>query len=59
VIWMLEEMGLEYEIRPVDFAKRFEDAEFLAASPAGSIPGIRDGGVQMMGGPARSAKLGG
>jgi glutathione S-transferase len=48
VIWMLEEMGLEYEIRPVDFAKRFEDAEFLAASPAASIPGIRDGGVQMM-----------
>src|SRR5947207_547604 len=48
VVWMLEEMGLEYEIRPVDFAKRFEDAEFLAASPAGSIPGIRDGGVQMM-----------
>jgi glutathione S-transferase len=48
VVWMLEEMGLEYEIRPVDFGKRFEDAEFLAASPAGSIPGIRDGGVQMM-----------
>src|ERR1051326_8367743 len=48
VVWMLEEMGLEYEIRPVDFGRRFEDAEFLAASPAGSIPGIRDGGVQMM-----------
>jgi glutathione S-transferase len=48
VIWMLEEMGLEYKIRPVDFAKRFEDAEFLAASPAGAIPGIRDGGVHMM-----------
>jgi len=48
VVWMLEEMGLEYEIRQVDFAKRFEDAEFLAASPAGSIPGIRDGEVQMM-----------
>ena len=48
VVWMLEEMGLEYEIRQVDFAKRFEDAEFLAVSPAGSIPGIRDGEVQMM-----------
>jgi hypothetical protein len=41
VVWMLEEMGLEYEIRQVDFAKRFEDTEFLAASPAGSIPGER------------------
>ena len=48
VVWMLEEMGLEYEIRQVDFAKRLEDAEFLAVSPAGSIPGIRDGEVQMM-----------
>lgn len=48
VIWMLEEMALEYEIRSVDFAKRFEDTEFLAASPAGAIPGIRDGGVHMM-----------
>ena len=48
VIWMLEEMSLEYEIRPVDFPKRFEDAEFLAASPAGSLPGIRDGAIQMM-----------
>jgi glutathione S-transferase len=48
VLWMLEEMGLEYEIRPVDFAKRLEDAEFIAASPTGSIPAIRDGDVQLM-----------
>lgn len=45
VLWMLEEMGLDYEVRPVDFAKRLEDAEFLAVSPAGSMPAIRDGGV--------------
>ena len=31
VLWMLEEMGLEYEIRPVDFARRHDDAEFLEA----------------------------
>jgi glutathione S-transferase len=48
VIWMLEEMGLAYEVRPVDFARRFEDAEFIAASPAGAIPAIRDGDVLMM-----------
>ena len=48
VLWMLEEMGLPYEVRPVDFAKRFEDAEFMAASPTGSIPAIRDGDVRVM-----------
>src|SRR5215212_2021190 len=46
VLWMLEEMGLEYEVRPVDFATRLEDAEFMAASPAGSMPAIRDGNAK-------------
>jgi glutathione S-transferase len=48
VIWMLEEMGLDYEIRAVEFANRFENSEFIAASPAGTIPGIKDGEVRMM-----------
>ncbi|MBV8523412.1 MAG: glutathione S-transferase family protein [Acetobacteraceae bacterium] len=48
VIWMLEEMGLPYEVRPIDFAKRHEDKEFLDASPTGSFPGLRDGEVRMM-----------
>jgi glutathione S-transferase len=48
VIWMLEEMGLPYEIRRVDFASRHEDEEFMAASPAGAMPGIADGDVRMM-----------
>ena len=48
VVWMLEEMGLEYEMRPVDFQKRLSDAEFLEVSPTGSFPGIRDGDVRMM-----------
>jgi glutathione S-transferase len=47
-LWMLEEMGLAYEVRHVDFSKRFEDAEFMAASPTGSIPAIRDGDVRVM-----------
>ena len=46
VLWMLEEMGLDYEIHPVDFARRLDDAEFIAASPTGSIPAIRDGDVR-------------
>jgi glutathione S-transferase len=48
VIWMLEEMGLPYEVRRVDFAKRHEDREFMTASPAGAMPGIVDGDVRMM-----------
>jgi glutathione S-transferase len=43
VLWMLEEMNLAYEVRRVEFAKRFEDAEFMAVNPAGSVPAIRDG----------------
>jgi glutathione S-transferase len=48
VIWMLEEMGLPYEVRRVDFAKRLDDAEFVRASPTGSFPGIRDGDTCLM-----------
>lgn len=48
VIWMLEEMEVPYEVRPIEFGKRLENAEFLAASPTGAFPGIRDGDVRMM-----------
>jgi glutathione S-transferase len=47
VIWMLEEMGLDYQIRPVDFPNRFKDKEFTAISTAGFLPAIRDGQVTM------------
>ena len=43
VIWMLEEMGLDYRVRPVDFATRRDDAEFMALSPAGLAPALDDG----------------
>ena len=45
---LLEEMGLDYKIHPVDFTRRLDDAEFVAASPTGSIPAIRDGDVRIM-----------
>ncbi|HEV2364942.1 MAG TPA: glutathione S-transferase family protein [Caulobacteraceae bacterium] len=48
VLWMLEEMGLPYEVRPVDFASRMENADFIAANPVGAFPAIRDGDVRMM-----------
>jgi glutathione S-transferase len=49
VVWLLEEMGLAYRLRPVDLlADVKEDAEFLAVNPAGFIPAIRDGDVTMV-----------
>ena len=48
VLWMLEEMGLEYQVHQIDFANRFDDADFIAASPPGFMPGFKDGDVRMM-----------
>lgn len=49
VIWLLEEMGLAYRLRPVDLLAGVEkDAEFLAINPAGFIPAIQDGDVTMV-----------
>ena len=47
VLWMLEEMGLPYEVRPVDFRRAREDKDFIAANPAGLIPAMVDGEVAM------------
>jgi glutathione S-transferase len=45
----MEEMGLEYRLRPVDLLAGVEnDAEFLAVNPAGFIPAIQDGGITMV-----------
>ena len=49
VVWLLEEMGLAYRLRPVDLLAGVEkDAEFLAVNPAGFIPAIEDGNVTMV-----------
>jgi glutathione S-transferase len=49
VVWLLEEMGLAYRLRPVDLMARGEgDAEFLAVNPAGFIPAIQDGDITMV-----------
>jgi glutathione S-transferase len=49
VVWLLEEMGLAYRLRPVDLGAGVEnDTEFLAVNPAGFIPAIQDGGVTMV-----------
>ena len=49
VVWLLEEMGLAYRLRPVDLLAGLEDdAEFLAVNPGGFIPAIVDGDVTMV-----------
>ena len=49
VVWLLEEMGLAYRLRPVDLLAGVEnDTEFLAINPGGFIPALQDGDVAMV-----------
>jgi glutathione S-transferase len=49
VVWLLEEMGRAYKLRPVDLLKGVEhDPEFLAINPGGFIPALQDGDVTMV-----------
>jgi glutathione S-transferase len=49
VVWLLEEMGLAYRLRPVDLLADVEkDTEFLSINPAKFIPAIQDGEVTMV-----------
>ena len=49
VLWLLEEMGLPYQLHWVDLLKGAEaDAAFIAVNPAGFIPAMVDGDVQMV-----------
>lgn len=48
-IWMLEEVGMHYDMELVDIRSpdRKDSDEFLAASPMGKVPAIVDGDVAM------------
>ena len=49
VVWLLEEVGLPYRLRPVDLLAGVEnDPEYLTINPAGFIPAIQDGDVTMV-----------
>jgi glutathione S-transferase len=48
ILWLLEEMGLPYAMRPVDIRQRGSDAEFMAVNPAGFLPVMVDGDVRMV-----------
>ena len=45
VIWLLNELGLEYEMLPVDLLRVRTNKDFLALNPAGKIPVLVDGSV--------------
>lgn len=48
VVWVLEEMGLPYEVRQVDMLAPQRDPAFLAVNPADYLPAIQDGDVAMV-----------
>jgi glutathione S-transferase len=46
VIWLAEEMGLEYELETYElFSAQMAGPEFLAINPMGKVPAIKDGDV--------------
>ncbi len=41
LVWAAEELSIPYEIKSADF--RHPSPEFLAVSPVGTLPGMKDG----------------
>jgi glutathione S-transferase len=48
VAWLLEEMGVPYELRSVDIRRRAADVELMEFNPAGFLPVLREDGVTMV-----------
>ena len=58
VHWMLEEVGADYEIHPIDLQKGdHKTPEFLALNPMGKIPTVVVGGTVITEAPAIIAWL--
>lgn len=49
IVWILEELGAEYELVPVNIRDPEARAEpgFRAASPMGKVPALDDGGIRV------------
>ena len=47
VLWMLEEMGLSYDLKMLPFPPRVFAREFLSLNPLGTIPLMIDGETRM------------
>jgi glutathione S-transferase len=48
VVWLLEEMGLPYRVRPVDMLASQPDPAWLAVNPGNFLPAIQDANVTMV-----------
>ena len=48
VAWALEELGLDYQIHPIDWRQQPPDDEFLKRNPAAFLPVLDDNGVVMV-----------
>lgn len=46
-VWMLEEMGLDYELVVLPFPPRVFQKEYLAINPLGTIPWLEDGEARL------------
>ena len=47
VIWTLEEMGLDYELRTLPFPPRVLQKDYLGINPLGTVPYFMDGKTRM------------
>lgn len=46
-LWMLEELGMPYELKMLPFPPRVFDKQYLALNPLGTVPAFFDGEVRM------------
>lgn len=46
-VWLLEELGLSYDLELVPFPPRVKTPEFLAVNPLGTLPYLVDGETKM------------
>jgi glutathione S-transferase len=46
-LWMLEELGLEYELVPLPFPPRVLQKDYLNVNPLGTVPCFFDGDLRM------------
>ena len=48
IIWLLEELGVPYAVKPVEFKPAaMKSADYLALHPLGQIPALEDGAITM------------
>ena len=45
-LWMLEEIGIDYDLRLLPFPPRFRQPDYLAENPLGTIPLLVDGKIE-------------